>query len=704
LRYTLTVNAAGGPTFSDAFDVSIIDTLGLGLLYSNNPSVAYTDTFNAPSLYANTIVAPATNGANGISGQQVLTWSAASGTDIDIGEGDTVTITYDVVVLDSVLANQSLSNSAFIQWTGIDGDYTGLERDGTNTVSAQGGLNDYFNGPQSATVVTPNNNTITKTRISDTYNNLTNDVRVGDVITYQLDLSLQEGLHTSFLVNDVLPQGLVFVGIQSINGDSNGADGYAAAAPFSYTSIPAGNITVSGDPVTGPTTLSINMGDVTNAGDNLSNNTLSIIYTARVLNNDVHPQVNNIALQNSVTFDYTTATGVTTSAASTAVLDLRQPTLTVTKTATQQFGDTIVVAGENITYTVTVTNTGTAPAYDMVLRDTLPFGMRLAGATTVSIETPIGSPLAIFAPTYDGVTGIAEWNFDNGVVADTYSIQPGQSLRIVYTAVVDATVGAGVTLNNSALTQLYYSFDDDAIPASALVTDREVYGPTAASVYSMTTPAPSPLAKLNPVNTDASIGQPFTYRITVPATPVATALYDVRILDDLGALAPNVDLIFVNVVKVSGSLPWVPVNTGTDTSLVIEDTTTGIDIPAGEQIEIDLTVVVRNTSNNSAGDVFQNTASYTYDSVNNDASSQAPGGGATTANMTIVEPLSMVLDKTAPVNMEYGTPGTYVIDVQNTGTGPAYDLTIIDHLPDPVAGGGMCDTAPNNFVVETRDA
>ena len=37
------------------------------------------------------------------------------------------------------------------------------------------------------------------------------------------------------------------------------------------------------------------------------------------------------------------------------------------------------------------------------------------------------------------------------------------------------------------------------------------------------------------------------------------------------------DLRFVSVAKVSGSGPWTPVNTGTDTQLVIEDPTLGID-------------------------------------------------------------------------------------------------------------------------------
>ena len=694
LRYTLSIAASGGATFSDAFDLSIADTLGLGLLYSGNPTV--TDS----GLYTNVIGVPDNNGGDGVSTQQILNWSlgSASPSNIDITAGDTITVTYEVVVVDQVLANQALTNSASIQWTSLNG-VSIYERDGS------GVLNDYANGPLTATITSSDANAVAKSKADDTFNPADDNMRVGDLVSYQLDLNLQEGTHNNLIVNDVLPQGMVFVGIQSIGGDSTAS--YSAAAPFTYTDIPAGNITVAGDPVTGPTTLSINMGNVLNAGDNnIANNILTITYWARVLNNDAHPQINNISLQNSATYRYDTATTPSTTTASIYTLNLLQPNLAVTKSATQEFGNPIVVAGEDITYTVTITNNGTAPAYDMTLRDTLPLGMRLAGVTTTSIQLPVGNVLANFAPTYDPVTGIANWDFDNGT-NDAYTILPGQSLQLVYTAEVDGTVGGAVTLDNSAQVQLYYSFDNDGIPAGAVVGDREVYGPSVAAVYSMTTPAPSPLDKVNPAITNASIGVPFTYSITVPETPVATALYDLRILDNMLALAPNVQLIFVDVQKLSGSQPWVPVNTGlppdADTNLVIEDTTTGIDIPAGEQVSVNLTVQLQNTSNNSDGDVFQNTASYTFNRVDNDVSTQETGGGDTTANMTIVEPLTMVLTKTAPPLMQFGVPGTFTIDVQNTGNGPAYDLTITDYLPDPTTGG-MCDTAPNNFTAEIRDA
>ena len=101
----------------------------------------------------------------------------------------------------------------------------------------------------------------------------------------------------------------------------------------------------------------------------------------------------------------------------------------------------------------------------------------------------------------------------------------------------------------------------------------------------------------------ASIGEEFTYRITVPNTPYLAPLYDVRILDDLGASAAN--LTYVNVMKVSGGGTWSPVNTGDATNLVIEDTTQGIDILPGQQVVLDITVRVDDTPTNVAGLTFQ---------------------------------------------------------------------------------------------------
>ena len=207
------------------------------------------------------------------------------------------------------------------------------------------------------------------------------------------------------------------------------------------------------------------------------------------------------------------------------------------------------------------------------------------------------------------------------------------------------------------------------------------------------------LLKENTQATAAS-GFPFRYHITVPSTPYAFPIYDVRITDDL--TASSADLRFVSVSKISGSGPWTPVNTGTDTNLVIEDPAVGIDIPAGEQIVVEITVVLEDTPTNVAGLTFTNTADYTYNRLDEDDASQRPGSPGTTPPMTVVEP-ALTLEKSGPAQMTIGTPATFTLNVHNPSAAPAWNPTILDRLPDG-ATGGMCDAAPTAVTAQVFQA
>ncbi|WP_148665435.1 DUF11 domain-containing protein [Sulfurifustis variabilis] len=686
LRYTLTFTGSGGAAgdnFADAFDLSIVDTLSLGLEYAGNATV---------NGAGNTLAAAQTSG-DGVTAPQTVTWGPAPGNaDIDIVEGTAVTVSYDVRVLGTVLANQTLSNSVVAQWTGIDGP-SAHERNGTATPA----YNDYYTAPVTTSLTTGDNNTAAKARLTDTYGPGDANVRIGDLVEYELRLGLQEGTHGDVVVTDTLPQGLRFEGITSVNGEASAP--YGAVPPFAHADLSAP--AVSGDAATGPTILTWNLGDVVNMPNgNGADDAFVIVYRARVLN-EVLAQANAIALSNDVTLSYATASGTATRTAGETITVL-QPNLAVTKSAVAAGGDAVIQAGEVVTYTVDIINSGTAPAYDVVLRDVIPAGLRNGAATVTVVGTSLlsGSVLPDLAPVYDAGTGIATWNFDTGV-ADAYTIPAGDTLRLVYRVQADADLGAGLTMTNAAQVQLYYSFDDEAVPGLGGIGGvREVYGPTNTASATLTTALPGALAKQNPSGlTTVSIGQPFTYRITVPATPVPTALHDVRILDDLSAT--GADLRFVSVAKVSGSQPWTPVNTGTATNLVIEDPVIGIDIPPNEQVVIDITVVLGDSPTNASGLQFSNTASYTYNAVANDPATRQPGSGATTGTLTIVGPDRVTLDKTGPAQMRPDVPGTFTVTVHNTydaGTdpahvGPAWGLTVVDRLPNP-SPGGMCDAAP----------
>jgi uncharacterized repeat protein (TIGR01451 family) len=213
-------------------------------------------------------------------------------------------------------------------------------------------------------------------------------------------------------------------------------------------------------------------------------------------------------------------------------------------------------------------------------------------------------------------------------------------------------------------------------------------------------PQPPALQKANTQAT-AAVGDTFRYRITVPTTPFPYPLYDVRITDDLGASAA--DLAFVSVAKISGSGAWTPVNTGSATNLVIEDPAIGIDIPAGQQVTVEITVRVLDTPTNTTGLQFTNTGDYTFDVSNGSPLSQRPGLPGTTPPMTIVGPDVVTLDKSGPASMTPGTPGTFTLDVHNAGTGPAWNLSIVDRLPNG-GTGGMCDAAPTAITARVFQA
>jgi uncharacterized repeat protein (TIGR01451 family) len=210
---------------------------------------------------------------------------------------------------------------------------------------------------------------------------------------------------------------------------------------------------------------------------------------------------------------------------------------------------------------------------------------------------------------------------------------------------------------------------------------------------------PQPLLKENTQAT-AAIGELFSYRITVPSVPHSAPLYDVRILDDLGASAA--DLEFVSVTKISGSGNWTPVNTGTSTNLVIEDPVNGIDIPIGEQAVIEITVRLQDTVTNVTGLTFINTSGWTYNQLDANAGEQRPGLPGSTAPMTIVAP-ELTMEKNGPLQMLLGVPGTFSLNVHNTGGGTAYATRIEDALPS-TPQGGLCDTAPGQVTARVYDA
>ncbi|HHP7235775.1 MAG TPA: hypothetical protein ACFCUC_14180 [Desulfobacterales bacterium] len=689
LEYRVTVLNSGTAT---AHDVNLVDTLpGQLTLYSG---------FTPTALINGSTVAGFASTPGGAP-DGPLVWGRDNGDEsLDIPVAQSLVLTYRVVVLE---VGGDLSNRVWVDWTSLNGADDG-ERNGQGCPSWTA-PNDYCVGPAVATIATVDDNSITKDVFADTFDsplpNTSVDAvaRVGDIITYRLALNLSGGLTRNLRVQDALPGGMAFADIVSINGDATPAYAPPASGPgsnFAYAPIPAANV-----PAVGQTgTLTWIIGDVINDpfGDPTTD-TLEIFYRARILPDNGIAHVATTSLSNTAEMDYETAAGPAPTQTDSATVTLLQPLLAVAKSAVAAGGDTVLGADEIVTYTVEIENSGGGPAYDTVLTDILPVGMRNGAATItmVAVRLLAGGALPNLAPVYDAASGLATWDFDTGT-ADTYTIPAGDTLQIVYQVQTDTSLGAGLTLANQAQVQRYYSFDDDNVPTrDDVVGERQSYGPGNTASVAFTTDTPDALVKANPAVSTAAVGEPFTYTITVPATLSETALHDVRILDDLGASAA--DLTFVGVVRISGALPWTPVNTGTAKNLVIEDTANGIDIPANTQIEIAITVVLDDTATNVSGLQFNNAAGYTYDQIDDDSGSQQTGGSDTTGNMTVVGPDTLILDKSGPATMQVGTPATFTLTVDNTSTGTIWNPTILDRLPDDPAGG-MCGAGPSNVTAQ----
>ncbi len=180
---------------------------------------------------------------------------------------------------------------------------------------------------------------------------ITPNMTIGDTVTYKVDVTLPEGTVPGVVLTDTLPAGLQYVDDSlSVNTDNfNGS--------FSQNAT----VSVSGQ------TLTIDMGDANVTADNDgTNNSFYLTFQAIVLDDPANSATDALQeKENVVELTYTGYSG--TPITGTATNYLGEPFLQVTKTITPSPAD----AGDQVTVEISVENTGTSPAFDMVITDNL---------------------------------------------------------------------------------------------------------------------------------------------------------------------------------------------------------------------------------------------------------------------------------------------------------------------------------------------
>ncbi|MCS7261764.1 MAG: DUF11 domain-containing protein, partial [Anaerolineae bacterium] len=264
---------------------------------------------------------------------------------------------------------------------------------------------------------------------------------------------------------------------------------------------------------------------------------------------------------------------------------LLQPYLTVDKASTPPPG-TFVGAGDRITYTLVVTNSGYGLAYDIVISDVLPAELFYMTSTIASSAPPY---IAFTHEPPVGATGVLTWRVNElwGLEWSPQNVPKVATITVI--AQVTDTVGANLRFTNTAAIPYYDSQPGDG-PGPYSPDERE-YTDGSDSVSHRTVDAAILKAVTPPA---ATLGDVVTYVVVVPATPITATLYNVTVTD-----------------RLDSRLQLHTVTDGPDGTVATVGnvfTVTYPAIPYGEQRFITITAVLSDPLGARAGNVITNVA------------------------------------------------------------------------------------------------
>lgn len=478
------------------------------------------------------------------------------------------------------------------------------------------------------------------------------DLRVGDLITYQIVFTIPAGLSWGSdpgdVLLDALPAGIWYITDSEHITHTPTSVNVTITQRVSSTQLFAGET---------QQVLRWRFAPITSALDVPT--VVTLTFVAQVVGRqltDTLPsvwvtQTDQFFPTNYVQLEYPWPNHIS----STVTNRVIQPRLLIDKDSTPPPGS-VVGAGDLITYTLTITNDGYGPAYEVVISDTLPAQLTLI-TYTLSSSAPPTAALLVGPPV--SATGQITWLLSALWGTAWNSNQPGVATLTVVARVTD-TIGANIVFTNSVLLPSYDSQPGDG-PGPYDPDERE-YSDGGDSVSHHTADAGIAKSVTPPT---ATLGSVITYVLTLPATPITATLYNVTVTDQLAA-----------------ALQLQTVDAAPDGTAVVNGnafTVTYASIPAGEQRFITVTAVLSSPLGGQAGDVLTNVATLRHQD-----------GGPSPSNatqVTVTEPaLTLVKASDPPTSSTVGAGQTvtYTVRITNASgitVSTAYDLVVSDTLP-----------------------
>ncbi|MEM6705195.1 MAG: IPTL-CTERM sorting domain-containing protein [Acidobacteriota bacterium] len=511
---------------------------------------------------------------------------------------------------------------------------------------------------------------------------LDSTVQIGELIEYQVVVTVPAGTSASANLNDRLDAGLV---ISSVDGVTLGSD--ITSSVGNEAAILAGAVVSNGG-----RDLDISFGTVTNAATDNADRTITIDYTAIVT--DSGANVAGANRNNRARWEWD-GVFLQANAPNTLVVE---PAITILKTANPTNGD----EGDVVTFTVALSVSG-GIAFDVTVADT------------------ISDPNLVFIPgsvtAAGGTVTTGNGGGDSTIQVDYASLASGANVSITYQASIAVGVVSGSTLNNTA------GVSWDSLPGNPTGTQRS-YGPVTddatVSVDSPTmlktviaTSEASTGTSQGGTEDDLTIGETVTYRLTVtvpegtsnqilirdslPASAQAVLEYVSASVFDVGmnltATIPNPTPVVQDLNLGDGRNDTVELDFGTVTNAG------DMAVTNEDRIFVDVVARVVDVPANAGGDTATNTGLVQF----------GAGLNATdTAVVDLVEPV-LQIDKSSPTTTgDAGDTVRFTLTMQHAGssTADAFDLALSDTLPAGLnfvsfPAGGTCDVPPTTGPAES---
>ncbi|MEO0762763.1 MAG: hypothetical protein AAFZ09_13310, partial [Pseudomonadota bacterium] len=342
----------------------------------------------------------------------------------ELATGETLVIEYRAIIPDDVVLGETLTNTADARFDSLPFDDDPAERDGTVSDTAE------------VAVAAPElSKRILSTSFAETSGN---DLAIGETVVFEIEAVIPEG-EAPIIIEDRLPTRPGVLSFVSAEVTGIGSDLLASSAlAVGATAVPVGGV------------IRFDFGTLENLpdGDTLDES-ITIEVTALVEDLPENTGGDRAVNRASLVFGLGPDDVVTARRR----VDIVEPEIAIDKTAPAGPAD----SGDVLDYSFEVTNTGGAPAFDLVVSDLLDDpGLDLVAGSII-----VSDPAAVVTPSGDGFTVTLD-QFDDGA-----------TLSVTYQVTVAEGVVFTTTLPNTATVERFDTnpSDDPAAPARTTVFD-----------------------------------------------------------------------------------------------------------------------------------------------------------------------------------------------------------------------------------------